>query len=41
MERKKISFAGKGSGFLALDKNGDGKINDGSETIWNKQWRWI
>lgn len=27
----KISFAGPGSGFLALDKNGDGKINDGSE----------
>ncbi len=26
-----ISFAGKGSGFLALDKNGDGKINDGKE----------
>lgn len=26
-----ISFAGKGSGFLALDKNGDGKINNGSE----------
>lgn len=26
-----ISFAGQGSGFLALDKNGDGKINDGSE----------
>lgn len=26
-----ISFAGKGSGFLAIDKNGDGKINDGSE----------
>lgn len=26
-----ISFAGAGSGFLALDKNGDGKINDGSE----------
>ncbi len=26
-----ISFAGKGSGFLALDKNGDGKINDGNE----------
>lgn len=26
-----ISFAGKGSGFLALDKNGDGKIGDGSE----------
>ncbi|MGE4397046.1 MAG: hypothetical protein AB7D34_06305 [Sulfurimonas sp.] len=26
-----FSFVGKGSGFLALDKNGDGKINDGSE----------
>lgn len=26
-----ISFAGEGSGFLALDKNGDGAINDGSE----------
>ncbi len=26
-----ISFAGPGSGFLALDKNGDGTINDGSE----------
>lgn len=26
-----ISFVGKGSGFLALDKNNDGKINDGSE----------
>ncbi|MCR5107235.1 MAG: hypothetical protein K6B28_03655 [Lachnospiraceae bacterium] len=26
-----ISMPGKGSGFLALDKNGDGKINDGSE----------
>lgn len=26
-----ISFLTKGSGFLALDKNGDGKINDGSE----------
>ncbi|MCI8625158.1 MAG: hypothetical protein HFI40_02600 [Lachnospiraceae bacterium] len=26
-----ISFAGQGSGFLALDKNGDGKINDGTE----------
>lgn len=30
-EEEQISFAGKGSGFLALDKNGDGKINDGSE----------
>lgn len=26
-----ISFVGPGSGFLALDKNSDGKINDGSE----------
>lgn len=30
-KEERISFAGKGSGFLALDKNGDGKINDGSE----------
>ena len=28
---EEISFAGNGSGFLALDKNGDGIINDGSE----------
>lgn len=28
---EEISFTGKGSGFLALDKNKDGKINDGSE----------
>lgn len=26
-----ISFVGEGSGFLALDKNGDGVINNGSE----------
>ncbi|MCP4128946.1 MAG: hypothetical protein GY753_18095, partial [Gammaproteobacteria bacterium] len=26
-----IAFVGPGSGFLALDKNGDGEINDGSE----------
>jgi hypothetical protein len=26
-----IAFVGPGSGFLALDKNGDGTINDGSE----------
>jgi hypothetical protein len=26
-----ISFVKEGSGMLALDKNGDGKINDGSE----------
>jgi hypothetical protein len=28
---EQISFVGHGSGFLALDKNGDGKVNDGSE----------
>ena len=28
---EQISFVGSGSGFLALDKNGDGKINNGSE----------
>jgi len=27
----KLSVLGKGSGFLAIDLNGDGKINDGSE----------
>ncbi len=26
-----IAFVGPGSGFLALDRNGDGQINDGSE----------
>lgn len=30
-EAEEISSLGEGSGFLALDKNGDGKINDGSE----------
>ena len=30
-EMDEISRLGKGSGFLALDKNGDGVINDGSE----------
>lgn len=30
-EIDEISQLGKGSGFLALDKNGDGVINDGSE----------
>jgi hypothetical protein len=28
---EKISFVKSGSGFLALDKNGDGRINNGSE----------
>lgn len=30
-EEEEISTLGKGSGFLALDKNHDGKINNGSE----------
>lgn len=30
-EEDEVSMLGKGSGYLALDKNGDGKINDGSE----------
>ena len=30
-EMDKISSLGSGSGYLALDKNGDGVINDGSE----------
>lgn len=30
-KEEEISFAGKGSGFLALDKNHDGRINDGTE----------
>lgn len=33
---EEISFAANGSGFLALDKNGDGKINDGSELFGTK-----
>lgn len=33
---EEVSFAGEGSGFLALDKNGDGKINDGSELFGTK-----
>ncbi len=31
-----ISMLGRGSGFLALDKNGDGTINDGSELFGTK-----
>jgi hypothetical protein len=29
--QEQISFTGQGSGFLALDSNNDGRINDGSE----------
>lgn len=29
--KQQINFAGSGSGFLALDKNKDGKVNNGSE----------
>ena len=35
-DEEEISFAGKGSGFLALDKNGDGCIGDGSELFGTK-----
>ncbi|SFH52307.1 hypothetical protein SAMN04487830_10143 [Pseudobutyrivibrio sp. OR37] len=35
-DEEEISFTGKGSGFLALDKNEDGKINDGSELFGTK-----
>lgn len=30
-EEDEVSYIGSGSGYLALDKNGDGTINDGSE----------
>lgn len=30
-EKDEVSRLGSGSGYLALDKNGDGKINDGTE----------
>lgn len=30
-KEEQISFVGSGSGFLAIDNNGDGRINDGSE----------
>lgn len=35
-EQEQISFVGEGSGFLALDKNQDGTINDGSELFGTK-----
>ena len=33
---EEISMLGSGSGYLALDKNGDGVINDGSELFGTK-----
>lgn len=30
-QEEELNFVGAGSGFLALDRNGDGKINDGRE----------
>ncbi|MDT8903919.1 hypothetical protein [Anaeroselena agilis] len=30
-DKEQISFVGQGSGFLTLDKNGDGIVNNGSE----------
>lgn len=35
-EEEEISFAGKGSGFLVFDRNGDGRIGDGSELFGTK-----
>lgn len=35
-KKEEISFAGRGSGFLALDKNGNGTIDDGSELFGTK-----
>lgn len=35
-QKENISFAGAGSGFLALDLNNDGTINDGSELFGTK-----
>lgn len=35
-KEEQISFAGEGSGFLALDKNSDGTINDGNELFGTK-----
>lgn len=35
-EKEELSMLKKGSGFLALDMNGDGKINDGGELFGTK-----
>lgn len=35
-QREELSFAGEGSGFLALDANGNGVIDDGSELFGTK-----
>lgn len=34
--KEDLSFAGEGSGFLVLDRNKDGKINDGTEMFGTK-----
>ena len=35
-KEEEISYLGQGSGFLAFDKNNDGKINDGNELFGTK-----
>jgi hypothetical protein len=40
-QKDNISFVNEGSGFLALDNNADGTINNGSELFWAYYWRWI
>lgn len=35
-KEEEISMLGSGSGYLALDRNGDGRINDGSELFGTK-----
>lgn len=35
-DKEELSFVGEGSGFLAIDKNNDGTINDGGELFGTK-----